>query len=233
MLNLQPMEFSKRLKNWRSENGWSQGEAAAHIGASVRTLQEWEQGRRTPSGESLAEIWKTLGPQLNAEAEGSFCELLRAYRRHTRQSREEAARSLTVSVGAIKDWEQERRAPNGATVLRLLPLLQAAAPSIKERQKKEAQETEFLARFARNRRVGKKKVFATPQERLTEAERCHAFWRDRTGPSYYYKLASVNETRFRQTKNELERARKAVEVMRRKEERLTTRKPRRPSPKFG
>ena len=34
----------------RTRTGLSQGQFARLIGVSVRTLQEWEQGRRTPSG---------------------------------------------------------------------------------------------------------------------------------------------------------------------------------------
>ena len=34
----------------RERTGLSQAEFASLLGVSVRTLQEWEQGRRTPSG---------------------------------------------------------------------------------------------------------------------------------------------------------------------------------------
>lgn len=34
----------------REKTGLSQGEFARLLGVSVRTLQEWEQGRRAPSG---------------------------------------------------------------------------------------------------------------------------------------------------------------------------------------
>jgi putative transcriptional regulator len=34
----------------RAKTGLSQGEFARLLGVSVRTLQEWEQGRRMPSG---------------------------------------------------------------------------------------------------------------------------------------------------------------------------------------
>ena len=39
-----------RISNTRENIGLSQAEFAKLLGASVRTLQEWEQGRRIPSG---------------------------------------------------------------------------------------------------------------------------------------------------------------------------------------
>lgn len=38
------------VKAIREEMAMSQSEFAAHFGFSVRTLQDWEQGRRVPSG---------------------------------------------------------------------------------------------------------------------------------------------------------------------------------------
>jgi DNA-binding transcriptional regulator YiaG len=42
-------EFASLLLKWRSKHGWTREEAAAKLGVSHRTLQEWEQGRRVPS----------------------------------------------------------------------------------------------------------------------------------------------------------------------------------------
>jgi putative transcriptional regulator len=38
------------ISSVREKTGLSQGEFARLLGVSVRTLQEWEQGRRAPSG---------------------------------------------------------------------------------------------------------------------------------------------------------------------------------------
>ena len=43
-------EFAERLLTWRTQRGWTREESAAKLGVSHRTLQEWEQGRRAPSG---------------------------------------------------------------------------------------------------------------------------------------------------------------------------------------
>ena len=42
------------VKNIRSKTGLSQSAFAGLLGVSVRTLQEWEQGRRTPKGPAQA-----------------------------------------------------------------------------------------------------------------------------------------------------------------------------------
>lgn len=42
------MKFSATLKRWRRDR--TQAEAAKHLGVSLRTYQDWEQGRRTPRG---------------------------------------------------------------------------------------------------------------------------------------------------------------------------------------
>jgi DNA-binding transcriptional regulator YiaG len=44
------MNFAKKLQHWRKSMGkdFSQSKAAKFLGVSVRTLQEWEQGRKVP-----------------------------------------------------------------------------------------------------------------------------------------------------------------------------------------
>jgi DNA-binding transcriptional regulator YiaG len=49
-------ELGERLYTWRRKNDLSQGEAALKLQISVRTLQEWEQGRARPSGLALNAI---------------------------------------------------------------------------------------------------------------------------------------------------------------------------------
>ncbi|MEG3113529.1 MULTISPECIES: helix-turn-helix domain-containing protein [unclassified Salinicola] len=49
----------------RRIRGMSQTALAAELGVSVRTLQEWEQGRRLPSGvgQALLERWAREQPE--------------------------------------------------------------------------------------------------------------------------------------------------------------------------
>lgn len=48
------VELPSDVKTIRSKTGLSQSAFAGLIGVSVRTLQEWEQGRRTPKGPAQA-----------------------------------------------------------------------------------------------------------------------------------------------------------------------------------
>ncbi len=47
---LEPKSFAARV---RLKSGMSQAEFAAALGVSKRTLEQWEQGRREPSGAAL------------------------------------------------------------------------------------------------------------------------------------------------------------------------------------
>lgn len=44
---------SSDIKTLREKAGVSQRDFAAMLGVSLRTLQEWEQGRRTPTGPAM------------------------------------------------------------------------------------------------------------------------------------------------------------------------------------
>lgn len=48
-----PMTFQVELKSWRTGCELTQDAAATYLNVSVRTYQEWEQGRANP---------KTIGP---------------------------------------------------------------------------------------------------------------------------------------------------------------------------
>lgn len=60
----EPRTINSQLKKWRARRRLSQRQAAEHLGVPKRTLQEWEQGRRTPRG--LA--WLALLSKLQAKA---------------------------------------------------------------------------------------------------------------------------------------------------------------------
>ncbi len=48
------VELPADVKTIRAKTGLSQSAFAGLLGVSVRTLQEWEQGRRTPKGPAQA-----------------------------------------------------------------------------------------------------------------------------------------------------------------------------------
>lgn len=42
------MTLAGELRSWREAQGWSRAKAADYFGVNARTLEGWEQGRRTP-----------------------------------------------------------------------------------------------------------------------------------------------------------------------------------------
>ena len=58
-------QFRKTLKEWRERKGLTQADAAAKLGISVRTLQNWEIARNMPRGYGLNALVKALGARLH------------------------------------------------------------------------------------------------------------------------------------------------------------------------
>jgi putative transcriptional regulator len=54
------MKTRKKLKSWRNRKGLSQSQAARVLGVSVRTLQNWEQGRNVPSADVLLRLLELM-----------------------------------------------------------------------------------------------------------------------------------------------------------------------------
>jgi transcriptional regulator with XRE-family HTH domain len=55
--------LAERLKRIREQNDWTQEVLASRLDVSRRTLESWEQNRRTPSGFTLAALMKWLDEQ--------------------------------------------------------------------------------------------------------------------------------------------------------------------------
>jgi len=53
-------KFRKLLKRWREAKGFTQQDAAKHLGVSLRTLQNWEIARNMPRGFGLKAIVELL-----------------------------------------------------------------------------------------------------------------------------------------------------------------------------
>jgi putative transcriptional regulator len=51
---------STQLKQWRERMGLSQSQAAPVLGVTLDTLQNWEQGRRTPRGLALTALLERI-----------------------------------------------------------------------------------------------------------------------------------------------------------------------------
>ena len=53
-------KFRKLLKRWREATGFTQSDAATHLGVSPGTLQHWEIVRNMPRGFSLKALVEFL-----------------------------------------------------------------------------------------------------------------------------------------------------------------------------
>jgi DNA-binding transcriptional regulator YiaG len=53
-------DFALLLKHWRSDNEFSQRDAAQVLGVNKRTLENWEQERATPQGYGLTMLVRKL-----------------------------------------------------------------------------------------------------------------------------------------------------------------------------
>ena len=56
-----PKKFARALQEWRERKGFSQRDAAEHLGISKRTLENWEQARATPRGYAVVALMKLIG----------------------------------------------------------------------------------------------------------------------------------------------------------------------------
>ena len=50
------MALANRVKQLRSEHGWSQGDLAEHVGADPAQISRYENGRITPSADGLVRL---------------------------------------------------------------------------------------------------------------------------------------------------------------------------------
>lgn len=62
--------FTKEsIISFRNKNGWTQKQLAEKINVSVRTIEDWEQGRRTPGRRSLIDFNMLLDEYSSTDAE--------------------------------------------------------------------------------------------------------------------------------------------------------------------
>ena len=139
-----------RFKAWRTAKGLSQAKAAqalaeAGLPIALRTLQQWEIGRRSPHAVTAAALEKFLAEQERSSTTrpqktiAPIIERLKAWREANNLSQSQAvqilvAAGLPVKLRTLQDWEVGRRSPHAlsATALdRFLdqhPTISDAAP---------------------------------------------------------------------------------------------------------
>ena len=59
------MPLGERIKELRTEHGWSQGELAEHVGGDARQISRYENGRITPSLDAIVRIAEVLNVSID------------------------------------------------------------------------------------------------------------------------------------------------------------------------
>jgi transcriptional regulator with XRE-family HTH domain len=62
-------EFAAALKRYRARHGWTQAQAAAHLGVPLRTWQNWEIARNRPPEYALATLTALMASPLEFAAD--------------------------------------------------------------------------------------------------------------------------------------------------------------------
>ncbi|MBC8137678.1 MAG: transcriptional regulator [Fibrella sp.] len=131
-----PNSFSALLKQWRAERGFSLGTLAVRAGLSKSTLSRWEAGLRQPSMPELEAILAALtvtpsqrrdalagirAPRAVQTLRGSNSgdtmppiagDLLKALRRRSGRTLDEAARAVGVAHSTLLRWERGESHPS-------------------------------------------------------------------------------------------------------------------------
>jgi DNA-binding transcriptional regulator YiaG len=124
-----------RFKAWRTAQGLSQSKAARALGdaglpIALRTLQQWEIGRRSPQSVTAAALERFLAEQEKfskarvGKTVAPVIERLKIWRQTHNLSQSQAvsvllAAGLPVSVRTLQDWEIGRRSPRALSAAAL------------------------------------------------------------------------------------------------------------------
>jgi transcriptional regulator with XRE-family HTH domain len=122
-----PHPVIRKLKAWRTAQGFSQSEATrllieSGVPVALATLQQWEIARSEPRPLMVATLEKFLGAQERLSAArrrktiSPVIERLKAWRQANNLSQSEAvevllAAGLPVKLRTLQDWETARRSP--------------------------------------------------------------------------------------------------------------------------
>ena len=121
-VRLAPAEFADALKSWRAEHGFTQREATAAIGAGTETVRGWESQKCCPRQPALGEILRRLRMPVDVDLvkqavrkpkpieSEKFAEMLQAWRKRCKLTREQAAFALRsdgmkTTARTIRIWE--------------------------------------------------------------------------------------------------------------------------------
>ena len=127
-VRMTPTEFARLLKDWRAKHRFTQRQAGVALGTTADVVRGWESKDGMPRQPALGEILRRLRMPVDEELvkqatkrppliePQKFAELLRAWRRRRKLSREAAARELRSTglrtIGrTVWTWESGRALP--------------------------------------------------------------------------------------------------------------------------
>jgi transcriptional regulator with XRE-family HTH domain len=125
----------RKLKDWRTANALSHGEAvrlltAAGLPIALRTLQQWEIGSRSPHAVTAAALERFLSEQKRSKVPAEEKNIapvilrLKAWREDNNLSQAQAvavlvAAGLPAKIRTLQHWEIGRRSPRAITAAAL------------------------------------------------------------------------------------------------------------------
>ena len=110
------MELSQKLKELRKKQGLTQLELAERLFVSRQAISGWEAGTSRPSTENLQSLSRlfnipleTLLDDYNLFLRKGQGEQIKTIRTKLGLTQREYADKLSVSLGSLKQWEQNRK----------------------------------------------------------------------------------------------------------------------------
>ena len=110
------MELSQKLKELRKKQGLTQLELAERLFVSRQAISGWEAGTSRPSTENLQSLSRlfnipleTLLDDYNLFLRNGQGDQIKAIRTKLGLTQREYADKLGVSLGSLKQWEQNRK----------------------------------------------------------------------------------------------------------------------------
>ncbi len=107
---MNPTTLGDHVRKRRLDQGLTQRQVAAQIGANVTSIRNWEGNATAPALWFIPRIIRFLGYELRTPSR-TLGEQLKAWRRERGISQERLAGILKVDEGTVRRWERGRSRP--------------------------------------------------------------------------------------------------------------------------